>query len=257
MEKTIEIDGVRLHYRMAGSGPQPVIVMHGWGCEASTVALLEEAATAEGTTVYNLDMPGFGSSSEPESVWGVGDYADMLAAFVRLNHIDRPVLIGHSFGGRVAIVYAAKHPVAKVILVDSAGIKPRRSLKYYFKVYSFKLAKRLAPLFLGRRRADMLIERMRGRSGSSDYAAASSRMRAIMSKVVNEDLRHLMPSIGAPTLLIWGENDTATPLADAKIMEKLIPDAGLVSYQGCGHYSFLERPAQTRAVVRSFLQLDK
>lgn len=165
------------------------------------------------------------------------------------------MLIGHSYGGRIAIVYASERPVGKVILVDSAGIKPRRSLRYYFKVYSFKAAKKLLPLFLGKEKAGEIIDRMRGKAGSADYNAASPVMRRIMSTSVNQDLRHLLPSIGAPTLLIWGENDTATPLRDAKIMEKMIPDAGLVLYEGCGHYSFLERPGQTAAVIKSFLKI--
>lgn len=78
-------------------------------------------------------------------------------------------------------------------------------------------------------------------------------MRAVMSKVVNEDLCHLMPAIKAPTLLIWGSDDKATPLSDAKKMEGLIPDAGLVVYEGAGHYSFLDRPGQTKAVIASFM----
>ena len=82
---------------------------------------------------------------------------------------------------------------------------------------------------------------------------ASPMMRSILVKVVNEDLKHVMPSINVPTLLIWGENDTATPLRDAKIMERLIPDAGLVSFPGCGHYSFLDNPYQFAAVLRSFI----
>ena len=79
-------------------------------------------------------------------------------------------------------------------------------------------------------------------------------MRAILSKCVNEDLKHVMPLIKAPTLLIWGENDTATPLSDAKTMEKLIPDAGLVSFPGCGHYSFLDNPIGYKAVIKEFLK---
>ena len=157
----------------------------------------------------------------------------------------------------MSIVFASRNDTDRVILVDAAGVKPHRTLKYYAKVYSFKTAKFLAPLLMGRRRADALIERMRGRSGSSDYASATPKMRAIMSRVVNEDLCHLMPKIKAPTLLIWGENDTATPLSDAKKMERLIPDAGLVSYPGAGHYSFLERQAQTTAVIASFLNLKR
>ena len=106
-------------------------------------------------------------------------------------------------------------------------------------------------------RADEIIERWRGKAGSSDYAAASPRMRAIMSRVVNEDLSDCLAKIKAPTLLIWGEKDTATPMRDARKMERLIPDAGLVSYPEAGHFSFLDRPGQTAAVIKSFITPDR
>lgn len=249
----IDVDGQRLVYEKTGDGARAVVVMHGWGCRASTVRLLAEAASQGDTTVYNLDLPGFGDSPEPDGVWSVRDYARCVGAFCRKLGLEHPILIGHSFGGRLALILGAETDPAKVILVDAAGIKPRRTFRYYFKVYSFKLAKRLAPVFMGRSRADRLIEKMRGRSGSSDYASASPRMRAIMSKVVNEDLSACAPAIKAPTLLIWGEKDTATPFSDARKLEKLIPDAGLVSYPEAGHYSFLDRPAQTAAVIKSFV----
>lgn len=251
--KHITIEGLRLSYEVGGSGTQAVIVMHGWGCRASTVRILSEAAITAGTTVYSLDMPGFGESEEPHEIWGVEQYADFVENFCKALNISQPILIGHSFGGRVAIVLAARLPIAKLILVDAAGIKPRRSLKYYIKVYTFKAAKKILPLLIGQKRAGGVIERMRGKSGSSDYAAASPQMRGIMSRVVNEDLRHLLPSIKASTLLIWGERDTATPISDAQLMERLIPDAGLVSYPEAGHYSFIDRPAQTTAVIKSFI----
>ena len=110
------------------------------------------------------------------------------------------------------------------------------------------------PLIYGKEGAQKRIDAMRAKRGSSDYNNASPMMRNILSKVVNEDLKHCMPKIQAPTLLVWGENDTATPLADAKIMERLIPNAGLVSFPGCGHYSFLDNPLQFAAVLRSFLK---
>ena len=257
MEQTIDIDGVTLRYDTEGSGPRAVIVMHGWGCKASTVALLAQAAGGAGTTVYNLDLPGFGASTEPADVWGVERYTACIEEFVRRHGIERPSLIGHSFGGRIGILYASRNVVDKLILVDSAGIKPHRSLKYYVKVYSFKTVKRILPLLVGRRKAEEIVERMRGKAGSSDYAGASPKMRAIMSRVVNEDLTDRLPLIKAPTLLIWGEKDTATPMRDARTMERLIPDAGLVSYPEAGHYSFLDRPGQTQAVIRSFLNPDK
>lgn len=167
--------------------------------------------------------------------------------------LSNPVLLGHSFGGRVGILFASRREVSKLILVDAAGIKPRRKPSYYIKVYSFKLMKMLMKLRYGAEGAKKRIEAERARRGSADYAAASPMMRSILSKCVNEDFKSALPSIKAPTLLIWGENDTATPLGDAKTMERLIPDAGLVSFPGCGHYSFLDNPVQFAAVLRSFL----
>lgn len=248
MKETIEIDGVRATYDVLGSGPRPVIVMHGWGCKGSTVQLLAEAACGSGTTVYNIDIPGFGESTEPTEVWGVERYTAFIEEFVRRLGLKRPSLIGHSFGGRIGIMYSSHNDVDRLILVDAAGIKPRRSLWYYARVYSFKLAKHILP--------KSVIDRWRAKAGSSDYAQASPMMRAILSRTVNEDLTPLLTSIKAPTLLIWGEKDTATPLRDAKLMERRIPDAGLVSYPEAGHYSFLDRPAQTAAVVANFLNVN-
>lgn len=255
MEK-LTVDGQTLAYVKEGSGPRPVIVMHGWGCTSATVASLAAACAHGSTTVYNIDLPGFGASPEPDGAWTVDRYARCIEGLCRELGLKNPILVGHSFGGRVAIVFASRNAVEKLILVDAAGVKPRRPLKYYVKVYTFKAARHLLPYIVGRRRADAVVERMRGRSGSSDYRSASPLMRRVMSLAVNDDLCHLMPSIKAPTLLIWGTADTATPLRDAKKMERLIPDAGLVSYEGAGHYSFLDRPAQTAAVIASFLKLN-
>lgn len=252
MEKDTELCGTKLHYRVEGDG-LPLILMHGWGCNLTTLASIEAVAIAAGRKVYNIDFPGFGQSPEPPEVWGVEDYTRLMEAFVKSEGIENPALLGHSFGGRVGILYSSRNPVEKLILVDAAGIKPRRPLKYYIKVYSFKAMKRLWRMLLGEKRAQARIDAMRAKAGSSDYASASPRMRAILSKVVNEDLRHVMPSIKAPTLLIWGEADTATPLSDAKTMARLIPDSGLVSFPGCGHYSFLDNPRQFAAVLTNFL----
>lgn len=253
MLKSIDIDGLKIAYDVTGSGPA-LILMHGWGCDHTTVASV--AATAATThTVYSIDLPGFGSSDEPREPWTPERYAAMLRRFVEAADIERPSLAGHSYGGRVAIVYAAEHPdeVDKLILIDAAGVKPRRGLKYYLKVYSFKARRRWLELTLGREKAQARIEEARSRHGSADYRAASPMMRATMSLSVNDDLCRFMPSINAPTLLMWGECDTATPLRDARKMERLIPDAGLVVFPGAGHYSFLDAPGHFAAVLASFL----
>lgn len=258
MEHFADINGVRLHFSDTGNpGGKPVVLMHGWGCEIATVASIAKALE-DTRRVISIDLPGHGKSGEPPQLpdgkpWGVEEFADCVEALADSLGLDNPDLIGHSYGGRVAIVIGSRRPVGKIVLVDSAGIKPRRKLKYYLKVYSFKAQKRLLPLLVGKKRAAKIIEKRRAKAGSADYNNASPMMRMVMSRSVNQDLKHLMPLISASTLLIWGENDTATPLSDAKTMERLIPDAGLVSFKGAGHYSFLDNPAQFKAVVRSFL----
>ena len=254
MDKYIDIDGIKFHYREDGQDGAPaLVIMHGWGCNADTVRSITNVA-AQTNKVYTIDFPGFGQTPEPPSVWGVEEYTRFIEKFIEKLGLKRVSLLGHSFGGRVGILYSSRHDnVDKLILVDAAGMKPRRPLRYYVKVYSFKFSKKLAYFFLPREKAEALTEKKRSKSGSADYNAASPRMRAILSKCVNEGLEHVLSSIKAPTLLIWGENDTATPLRDAKYMEKHIADAGLVSFPGVGHYSFLENPGQFAAVLNSFL----
>lgn len=253
MEKEIKIEGLKINYDESGpDSDTPVILMHGYGCNYTTVASIANSLSSE-RKVYSIDLPGHGKSDEPPTPWGVEEYTDLIEKFCKALKIERPVLIGHSFGGRISILMGSRNDISKIVLVDAAGIKPRRSLKYYLKVYSYKGAKKLLPLILGNKTGKKLIDNWRKKAGSSDYNNSSPMMRAVMSRCVNQDLKLYMPSIKAPTLLIWGENDTATPLRDAQTMEKLIPDAGLVSFPGCGHYSFLDNPAQFKAVIRNFI----
>lgn len=250
MDKSITYNGIRLHYTLAGAG-QPLFLLHGWGCNAETFKLIR-GFLEQHFLVVAVDFAGFGQSEEPHEVWGVEEYTRSVEAIAQHEQISSPILIGHSFGGRVSIVYASRNKTHKIVLVDAAGVKPKRTFTYYRKVYTFKAMKHLARLLLGKERAAKWIESRRAKAGSSDYNNATPMMRAILSKCVNEDLCHLMPKISAPTLLFWGENDTATPLSDAKKMESLIPDAGLVTVAGAGHFSFLENPQLFERVLGSF-----
>lgn len=247
-------NGLKIFYKVKGTG-FPVIFLHGWGCDSSIFDVFADVVSVKYQAV-SLDFPGFGQSAEPETIWGVEDYTFMLEAFVRDNGFGAPVLIGHSFGGRVAILYSSRNEVKSVVLTDAAGVKPKRSLKYYLKVYSYKFMRKVTETFLGKEKAAARIEAARRKSGSADYRNATPKMRAVLSKVVNEDLCRHMPSIEAPVLLFWGENDTATPLADARKMEKLIPDAGLVVVPGAGHFAFLEARGMFAAVLRNFLKIE-
>ncbi|MBD5218427.1 MAG: alpha/beta hydrolase [Bacteroidales bacterium] len=257
MEKDIEINGMNMHYSESGPEDAPsVLLMHGWLCNHTTVASIENFLNRR-LHVYNLDLPGHGKTDEPDTVWGVEENAAQVEDFIATLGISAPILIGHSHGGRLAIKIASRHPeIKKMILVDAAGIKPRRKLKYYLKVYSFKLLKKILPLIYGKNRGEAKIAEMRNKAGSADYNNSSQIMKGVMSRCVNEDLKSIMPDIKASTLLVWGDKDTATPLSDAKMMEKLIPDAGVVSFENCGHYSFLDNPAGFRAVVGEFLKSE-
>lgn len=233
---------------------EPVLLLHGWGCTHEIFKALQQQLSQK-YRVYNFDFPGFGTSEEPAEVWGTEEYTRMVEAFVRDNNIIKPALVGHSFGGRISIIFASRNAVSRLVLTDAAGIKPKRSLKYYYKIYSFKFMKWLCNTFLPRKMAQRIIEKRRKGAGSSDYNNASPMMRAILSKVVNEDLTPLLSKIEAPTLLFWGNLDTATPLSDAKTMERLIPDAGLVIAHGTGHFSFIENAGLFAAVMKNFFKM--
>ena len=253
INKSYPIDN--LFYTVSGNPDgKPVILMHGWGCNHTTVAFIEQILIKEGLKVFNVDFPGFGNSTEPPETWGVEEYTSLIESLCRKEKITSPVLVGHSFGGRVAILFSSRNKTEKVVLVDAAGVKPSRPLGYYLKVYRFKAYKRLVYLLLGKDKGEKIIEKARLKKGSADYASASPRMRAILSKCVNEDLCHVMPSIEAPTLLIYGENDTATPVRDAKKIERLVKGSGLVVIRNAGHYSFLDAPGQFAAVLSSFMK---
>lgn len=254
MTNEININGLNVNYTVTGEGDD-LILLHGWGCSLDIFKAIQQHLSSF-FKVYSIDFPGFGKSEEPREVWGVQEYTLMVEQFVKKLEIQNPILLGHSFGGRISIIYSSRNEVNKVILVDSAGIKPKRKLKYYLKVYSFKCVKKLLPLFLNKKKAEEIISNYRGKSGSSDYNSASEQMKKILVKTVNEDLKCYMPKITAPVLLIWGEKDTATPVGDAKIMEKLIKNSGLVVFKGAGHYSFLERPYEFKAVLNSFLKIQ-
>ncbi|MCL2817682.1 MAG: alpha/beta hydrolase [Clostridiales bacterium] len=251
----ILIDGQKVHYQCEGRG-KPLLLLHGWGASCLSFAALMPHL-ARHFTVYALDFPGFGQSPPPQSVWGVGDYAYLTEKFLKQLAIDKPLIMGHSFGGRVSILLGARGLPAKLILVDSAGLRPRRSLKYYLRVYSYKAAKSLFSLPLLRNHKERALAFWLRSNPSSDYKQAQGVMRQVFVKVVNEDLRRHLPKIKAPTLLLWGELDTAVPLSDARLMERLIPGSGLAVLPGAGHFCFLDKPREFLLIVDSFLGPEK
>ncbi len=250
METTI--DGLKINYETAGEGSD-LLLLHGWGANVQVMRPMLQHFSSY-MRVTSVDLPGFGGSDPPGSAWTVYDYADFVEKFIAAAGIKDPVLLGHSFGGRLAIILGSRGVGRRLILTDAAGILPKRGADYYARVYSYKAAKKVMSLPGLKKHKEQALELWRKNNPSSDYSAAQGVMRQIFVQVVNEDLQPLLPGIKQSTLLIWGDQDTATPLSDGKLMEKLIPDAGLVVFEGCGHYSFLDEPGRYYTVVDYFLQ---
>lgn len=246
-----KLDGTGVHIVRGGAG-SPVLVLHGWGASAAAVMPIVTGLVA-GHDVIAPDMPGFGESDLPPAPWAVGDYADLVLRLLDRLGIDGPVdLIGHSFGGRIGIVLAARHAdrIGRLVLVDSAGIRPTPSGRVRARSLAARAVRplrRLGPP--GRGIADAVSARL----ASSDYRDAGP-LRPTLAKVVAEDLRGYLPQIAAPTLLIWGALDDTTPLADGRLMEDSIPDAGLVVFDRAGHYAYADEPGRFNTIVAHFLQ---
>ncbi|NLF80436.1 MAG: alpha/beta hydrolase [Clostridia bacterium] len=249
MEK--KINGLNIHYQVMGEG-KDLLLLHGWGADRSVMAPMQKHFS-QLARVISLDLPGFGQSEAPPTAWGIYDYADFVAHFLAELGLYRPVILGHSFGGRIAIILGSRGLAGRLILVDSAGLVPKRGARYYARVYSYKLAKKIFSLPGLKKAAPKVLNLWLKSNPSSDYRAAEGVMRQVFVRVVNEDLRKLLPQIAVSTLLIWGEDDAATPLADGQLMEELIPDAGLAVLPHCGHFSFVDDSARFYAVVDYFL----
>lgn len=235
----IEIGGISINYECIGSGA-PVLLLHGWGADiAAMMPIANEVARLRKMAVC-VDFPGFGKSDPPPAAWGVREYADTTKALIDKLGIRGCDLVCHSFGGRVTIMLAAEDETLfkRLVLVDAAGIRPKRTIKYYIKTYSYKLAKRLVRIKLVNKafRLDAKIKS----AGSDEYKSLSGVMRETFVKVVNLDLTDKLDKIKNETLLIWGENDTATPLYMGRLMEKKIERAGLAVIENAGHFSYAD-----------------
>ena len=250
---TIELDDMRIHYTDEGSG-EPVLLLHGWGSSCDAFVGIRKALSGR-FRVLAMDFPGFGASSDLTEPWDVGRYVSLTHRFIQALGLEAPVLIGHSFGGRVILKMVGSGLVSpsKIVLIDSAGVKHKRSLRAKLRIAAYKTVKAILLLPGIRKVSAGLLEKARGYFGSADYNSAPPILRQTLVQVVNEDLCGYMPSIQAPTLLIWGDQDEDTPLADAKVMERLIPDSGLCVIKGAGHFSFLYSPYQVNAILHSFL----
>ena len=252
----IEIDGLNINYRVTGEGPETAVMLQGWGTCLEVYDSVAEALK-EKYRFVQFELPGFGKSDEPAEPWNVDGYADFFCKFMEKLEIKEAVLIGHSYGGRVIIKLAARDSlpftISKIVLMDAAGVMPKRSFAAKLKIRRYKILKKIFANKIIYILFPELVDDWKSRQGSADYRNATPVMRSALVMAVNEDLTGLLPKVKQETLLIWGDNDTATPIRDARIMEEKIENSGLAILKGAGHYAFLEQPTVFREIIRSFL----
>jgi pimeloyl-ACP methyl ester carboxylesterase len=226
-------------YRVGGAAPSgaaELVWAHGWGHTHQALLPLAQAMRPAADS-WLVDLPGFGASPIPPFAWGTEDYADAMAEWLATLPPGRKIWVGHSFGCRVGLQLAARHPasVDALFLIAAAGLPPHFSLasraKRLPKRIAFRVMRRLTPEGPAR-------DRLRERYGSSDYRNAGA-MRPVLVKAVSEDLSAVAQAVHCPVVIVHGEADTESPPEIAERFHALIPNSRLHLLRGFDHYTIL------------------
>ena len=245
------IKSVETSYKIVGQG-RVVLVLHGWGVSSDPWQPVQDILSRQGFKVICPDLPGFGKSETPASAWCLDDYLAWLIEFTDSLKLEKPIIIGHSFGGRVAIKLSVGYPerVEKLILCGTAGIKPELTVKQKLVLGTAKAGN----FFFSNKFLKNTVRKVfYSFLSHKDYVKASPIMKETMKKILVEDLLPILPQIKAETLLIWGEKDRMVPLKYAYIMEKEIKNVKLKIISGAGHSPYKEVPEKTAKIISEFL----
>ena len=260
-ENKTTIGGLSINYKTFGAkSAKTVLVLHGWGKGSDSWVEVGKMLAKKGYHAVCPDLPGFGRSDEPKIPWAIADYLKFVQDFCAELKLDGFYLAGHSFGGGVSAAFVAHNPgiVKKLVLIDSAiARKERLGLRQAAakimaggKELFLKLpfADKLRPM------AEKLVYKI---AGAHDYQKTSGIMRQTFKNILGEDLISAADFIKIPVLIIWGRDDSSTPLEDAFILEKKIPGAKLKIIDGCGHNPHVTHPRELAGAIDSFLTLNK
>ncbi|MDE7464455.1 MAG: alpha/beta hydrolase [Clostridiales bacterium] len=231
-----EIDGVRFEYeinRYFERTKSAVVFLHGWGGDLRSFAGAFRAVSDLGIPAVNFAFP-----KVVPSEWGVYDYAAFVQKFLAREGVVNATAVGHSFGGRVAIILASQKVFKKLVLVDSAGMRPRLSLNRKIKIARYKRAVKLGKPLDG--------------MGSVDYNNTSGDGRKVFVRIVNTHLEKLLPYIDCDTLILWGKRDGDTPPYMAKRLKRGIKNSTLIFLDG-GHYCYTESDHKFVRLLKNFV----
>lgn len=244
----MKINDLTINYRIRVNKNRDnfVLLLHGWGGSLDSFKATEDFLIKNSYSTLNIDFPGFGKSDLPKQDFTLKDYKNIVEKILENENINSVAVVAHSFGGRVAIMLAEEtNLVNKLVLVDSAGVKPKFSLKKWFKVKNYKFKK-----FLNNK---LKTKFDLSKYGSEDYKAMPKELKGVFNNVVNLDLSPALKNIKCPTLLIWGDKDKSTPLYMAKKIKNKVDDCELIVFKNCGHFSYLEKFNDFCLIINKFL----
>ncbi|XOB46520.1 MAG: alpha/beta fold hydrolase [Candidatus Nealsonbacteria bacterium] len=253
-EKIVLINSLKTNFKVAGQGPA-ILILHGWGGSSFSWLKVQKLLTAKSYKVICPDFPGFGKSKTPKEPWSITDYVRWTVDFMKSQKLDRFFLLGHSFGGRVAIKFAVEFPekVKALILCDTAGIKREPNLKTKIVFLLSKVGNMIfAPKFLVRfkdKARNLFYIFLRHK----DYVKANGIMKETMKKVLDEDLLSYLSNIKIKTLIVWGRKDKIVPLEDAYFFKEKINNSQLEILPEIGHSPHLEVPEKLVNIISNFL----
>lgn len=252
----LNINNLTIYYEKHGNSKNTILILPGWGNTRETFHyIINNFKTNH--TIYILDYPGLGKSPIPTKSLTIYDYTELVIAFIKEQKINNPTIIAHSFGGRIVSLLTGyyKYKIDKLILIDIAGIKPKKTLNKIIKEKIYKLKKTLIKFF-PKRKQNYLYSKLFKKYASSDYLALPPTMHQTFKNIINEDLTEHFKNIQAETILLWGEKDLDTPLSDGIKLNKLIKNSALIILKNATHYSYLQYPALVNNIIYKFIKKE-
>lgn len=241
------------YYEKYGNSPKTILILPGWGYTRETFQRIIQHFQ-KNYTIYIVDYPFFGNSPLPNKELTIYDYAETFYNFISDLGIINPIIISHSFGGRITSLLIGKYnlKVDKIILIDVAGIKRRKKFKVFLKEKIYKLLKGLIKI-LPKKKQIIIQKKLLQTFASEDYMNLPIIMKKSFQNIIKENLKKYYKKITSETLIIWGEKDIDTPLKDAKLLNKIIKNSGLIIFKNTTHYSYLYNQDLTIKILNSFL----
>ena len=245
---------ISIYYEKYGNKDKTILILPGWGNTRTTFYNIINYFKND-YSIYIIDYPGFGNSPYPNKTLTIYDYANIIRDFMEEKNINNPIIIAHSFGGRITTLLTGyyKEQIDKLILIDIATIKPKKTIYRFFKEKTYKLLKKLIKL-LPKNKQQKTYNKLLKTFASTDYKNIPISMQNTFKNIVNTDLKSYLKYIESEALIIWGKEDKDTPLKDGIKINKQIKNSALIIYPNSKHFSYLDEPYLTNKIIEAFIK---